>query len=256
MNFYEAIILGIVEGITEFLPISSTGHLILTARLLGLHQSEFVKTFQIAIQLGAVLAVIVLYGPNLLLKKDILKRVLVAFLPTAVVGFIFYKFIKKILLNNTEVVLWAMLIGGVLIILFEYFYKEIKWAKQISEISFKRVFFIGFCQSLAIIPGLSRSAATIIGGLMMGIPRKTIVEFSFLLAIPTMSAATLFDLINIADSFSLGQYLVLSVGFFVSFVVAIFSIKFLLRFIQKNDFIFFGAYRIILALSFWLFFMV
>lgn len=251
MDLFHALILGIVEGISEFLPISSTGHLILASKLLGLPNSEFIKTFEISIQLGAILSVVVLYGRTFLVDIKILQRVAVAFIPTAILGFIFYKMIKKYLLGNGMVVVWALFIGGVFLIIFELWHREKNDLRgDLREISFKKAFCIGIFQSLAMVPGVSRSAATIIGGLMLGLKRRTIVEFSFLLAVPTMTAAAGLDLLKNAESFTLQEMMLLSVGFIASFIVALGSIKFLLQFIKHNNFIAFGVYRIVVAVLF------
>ncbi len=251
MSFLAIIILGIVEGITEFLPVSSTGHLILMARFLGLTQTEFLKSFEIAIQLGAILSVVVLYWRSLLTDKEILRRITVAFFPTAILGLIFYKVIKKFLLGNHFIVVWALLLGGVFLVVFELLYRERENAKDvITAITFKQSFLIGVFQSLAMIPGVSRAAVTIIGGLMLGVKRKTIIEFSFLLAVPTMISAVALDLAKTASSFTSGQLVYLVIGFIVSFATAILAIKFLLSFVKRNNFIPFGIYRIILALLF------
>lgn len=252
MDLLKAIIFGIVEGITEFLPISSTGHLILTARLLGISQTDFLKSFEIAIQLGAILSVVVLYWRSLLVDLKVLRRVITAFIPTAIIGLIFYKVLKGFLLGSNAVVLWSLFLGGIFLIIFELIYCERQKATEgLSDISYLQSFLIGIFQSIAIIPGISRSAATIYGGLILGLKRRTIVEFSFLLAVPTMLAATSFDLVKTAATFSIGQFIFLLIGFVTSFVVALFSIKFLLNFIKRHNFIYFGIYRIIIALLFW-----
>jgi undecaprenyl-diphosphatase len=249
MNLVTAVIFGVVEGITEFLPISSTGHLILTANLLKTPQTEFLKSFEIAIQLGAILSVVVLYWKSFLVKVPVLKKLTVAFIPTAVIGLLLYKTLKSFLLGNSGVVLWSLAIGGIFIIVFEIFYRQKENAiEDISSISYPKAFLIGIFQSIAIIPGVSRSAATIIGGLILGLKRKAIVEFSFLLAVPTMLAATVFDLTKSAGSFNSGQLIYLVVGFVVSFITALFAIKFLLYFIKNHNFIPFAIYRIVLAL--------
>ena len=253
MNIIQAVILGIVEGVTEFLPISSTGHLMLSGKLLGLVQTEFLKSFEIAIQLGAILSVVVLYRKTLLKGMEIWKRVLVAFLPTACIGLILYKVLKRFLLANNAVVLWSLFLGGIFLIIFELLHREkASSANEIKSISYKQAACIGFFQSIAIIPGVSRSAATIIGGLALGLKRKTIVEFSFFLAIPTMLAATSWDLLHSAATFNRQEFFVLGVGFSVSFLVAIIAIKFLLAFIKQHNFVSFGVYRIIAAVIFWL----
>ncbi len=256
ITFFHTIILGIVEGVTEFLPISSTAHLILTSSLLHISQTNYQKSFEIAIQLGAILAVFVLYWRSFLVEFEVLKRVVVAFIPTGIIGLLFYKIVKNYLLGNTSVVLWSLFIGGILIILFELFHKEpfshlSTDEANITDITYKQAILIGLFQSIAIIPGVSRAASTIIGGLLLGLRRKTIVEFSFLLAMPTMLAATGLDLLKNYKEFSSGQFGYLGMGFAVSFITAFFSIKFLLRYIKTHDFKSFGIYRIAIALLFW-----
>ena len=257
MTVFETIILGIVEGFTEFLPISSTGHLILASYLLRMEQSDFLTSFQIAIQLGAILSVVVLYFKKFLLNTEVIKRIAVAFLPTAVVGFLLYGLIKNVLLGSTAIVLWSLLLGGVALILFELWYrsKELTNERSVVDISYSHCFFIGLFQAIAVIPGVSRTGATILGGLWLGVPRKTIVEFSFLLALPTMAGATGLDMLKNASSFSYDQFGILAVGFIVSFITAVLAIKFLLSFTQKHTFISFGIYRIILAIVFLSFFL-
>lgn len=252
MDIVQAVILAIVEGITEFLPISSTGHLILTAKLLSIAQTEFIKSFEIAIQLGAILAVVVLYGRTLCGDVEVLKRVLAAFVPTAIVGFALYRLIKNIFMGSEHVVLISLFLGGAALIVFEKFYNEKQEHKeQIKDITYRQAVTIGLFQALSVVPGVSRAAATIVGGLLLGVRRKTIVEFSFLLAIPTMLAATGYDLLKTGAAFSKDQLLTLSLGFFVAFCVALFVIKFFLRFIKAHDFTIFGIYRIIIAVIFW-----
>lgn len=255
MSFIQVIILSIVEGITEFLPISSTGHLILISNFLKIPQTEFVKSFEIIIQLGAIFAVAVLYWRTILFKKEIWLKVLTAFLPTAILGFTLYKMIKSYLLGNTWVTLWALFLGGIALIILEKIYKEDKnKLEKIDQLSFKQAFIIGLFQSISMIPGVSRAAATIFGGLFSGLKRKEAVEFSFLLAIPTMFAATGLDLVKSSFSFSGNQWLLLIIGFIGAFITAILAVKYFLRFIQKHTFISFGIYRIILALIFWWYF--
>jgi undecaprenyl-diphosphatase len=251
MNLLQALIFGIVEGITEFLPVSSTGHLILTAKVLGLEQSEFIKSFQIVIQLGAILAVVLLYWKKLILDRKVMARILTAFFPTAVLGLIFYKVIKQFFMESQLIVLGALFFGGIFLIIFELVYRQRADAlSEIEDISYSKCFAIGLFQSVAFIPGVSRAAATIIGGLVLGLKRKTIVEFSFLLAVPTMLAATVLDLVNCAGTFSLNQFIFLAVGFISSFIMAMLGIKFLLFLIKNHSFIPFGIYRIILSALF------
>ncbi len=253
MSIFSALILAIIEGITEFLPISSTGHLVLTANLLQIPQSEFVKSFEIFIQLGAILSVVFLYWQTLTTKKDVWLRVLAAFLPTAVIGFLLYKIIKAFLLGNTMVTLVALLVGGILLIVFEKMHKEkTEHAGEIEDISLKQAFFIGLVQAVSVIPGVSRAGATVIGALFLGVKRKTAVEFSFLLAIPTMLAATALDLTKTSLSFTTYEVIILFIGFITSFAVALFTVKFFLQFIRNHTFAWFGVYRIVLAVLYWL----
>jgi undecaprenyl-diphosphatase len=250
MTAFQALVLGIVDGLTEFLPISSTGHLILAAKLLGLAQTDFQKSFEIVIQLGAIGAVVVLYWRQFL-RPEVLTRVVVAFLPTGAIGLVLYPLVKSYLLGNESVVLLALFLGGVILIVFEVFYREPSGAAPgIKSITYLQAISIGLFQAVAIVPGVSRSGATIVGGLAMGLTRGTIVEFSFLLAVPTMLAATGLDLVKNASSFSVGQSGALAVGFVASFIVAMLSIKLLLAYVRTRTFIAFGIYRIAAAAMF------
>ncbi len=249
MSVIQAFILGIVEGITEFLPISSTAHLAITSKLIGLTQSNFVKSFEIVIQFGAILSVAYLYWQKII--KDIrwVKKLAIAFIPTAIIGFLLYKIIKNIFMEDYTLMVWSLIIGGVIMIIFEMTHKESKEElDELEELTTKKCLAIGLFQALAVIPGVSRSAATIIGGLILGIKRKTIVEFSFLLAVPTMLAASVYDLSKNTSDFNRGNIGVLAIGLIVSFCVALASIKFLLNYVRKNNFIPFGIYRIIIGI--------
>ena len=257
MNIFHAIILGIVEGITEFLPISSTGHMILASKLLGIPETDFLKTFEIFIQLGAILAVVVLYFRRLITSRDTIKKVIVSFIPTAILGLIFHDFVKKYLLASPLVVSISLIVGGILIIWFEK--QNSKRHSKLSikngssndlDISYIQAIKIGFYQSIAMIPGVSRSAATIIGGQISGISRMEIVEFSFLLAIPTMFAASVLDLYKGVGEIGQNEIVLLSVGFVTAFIVAIIAIKSFINFIQKHTFVSFAVYRIIIGVLF------
>jgi undecaprenyl-diphosphatase len=250
--FIASLVLGLVEGITEFLPISSTGHLILTQSILKIQSTEFWKTFDIFIQLGAILAVVILYWKKVLQSRQLFKKILIAFLPTAIIGLIAYKIIKKILLGNDLIVLISLFIGGWLIIYFEKWYsrKKVSMEKltKLEDISTLQALKIGLFQTLAMIPGVSRSGATILGGLFLGIERQAIVEFSFLLAVPTMTAATGLDLFKSGLNISPDQWQYMLIGFFASFLTALLAIKFLINYVRLNNFKIFGWYRIIVAL--------
>ncbi len=253
MDYIQALILSFVEGITEFLPISSTGHLILTSKLLNIAQTDFVKSFEIIIQLGAILSIVTLYWKTITTSIKIWQRILVSFIPTAILGFIFYGFIKQVLIGNVYVTLWALFFGGILLIILEKVYKEqAHHLDNIEELSLKKAIIIGVVQSFSMIPGISRAASTIFGGLFVGLKRRTAVEFSFLLAIPTMAAATVLDLKESDFNFSSYEWSLLSVGFAGAFITAYFTVKFFLKYIQNHSFVVFGIYRIVLSLLFWL----
>jgi undecaprenyl-diphosphatase len=256
MTIIHSLILGIVEGITEFLPISSTAHLALVSNfILRIPTTEFSKSFDIIIQLGAILAVLSLYWKKFL-DWEVIKRLFVAFVPTAIIGLIFYKLVKGFFLESYMVIIWSLIIGGCLLMVFELFHKEKLLASdEIKKISYKKCLLIGLFQSLAIVPGVSRAAATIVGGLILGLKRRAIVEFSFLLAVPTMAAATALDIYKSVHNFTKHESGLLLIGFLTSFVVAIGAIKFLLQYIQKRDFKPFAIYRIVIGLFFlWLLF--
>ncbi|MBI4157814.1 undecaprenyl-diphosphate phosphatase, partial [Candidatus Woesebacteria bacterium] len=173
MNLFQALILSVVEGFTEFLPISSTGHLILVGDLLKIIQTDFVKTFEISIQLGAILAVVYLYWKKLTINIELWKKIIAAFIPSAVVGFIFYSFIKNILIGNSTVVLVSLFLGGLALIFLEKVHKEKTNEQKFESISYKNALIIGFFQSISVVPGVSRAAATIAGGMLTGLNRKT-----------------------------------------------------------------------------------
>ena len=246
MDFLHVVILSVVEGLTEFLPISSTGHLILTSELLGIGTTEFTKTFEIAIQLGAIMSVVVLYFKKLT-DLALLTKLAVAFLPTAIVGFVLYPFIKGFLLESSGVTLWALLLGGMVLISFK------KDNAKTKQLGIKDAFIIGVFQSASVVPGVSRAAATIIGGLFSGLNRKTATEFSFLLAVPTMFAATGYDLYKSSGILNSQNLPVLASGFILSFIFAAIAVKFFVNYVKSHDFKIFGIYRILLALAFWVF---
>jgi undecaprenyl-diphosphatase len=252
LSVFHAFILGIVEGLTEFLPVSSTAHLDLARHAMKLPETEYIKSFEIIIQLGAILSVVVLYWKKFF-NWELLTKLVVAFIPTGVLGLTLYKVIKGYLLGNMTVILAALIIGGVLLILFERYHNKSDTEVDFSEITYKRALLIGLFQSIAMVPGVSRSAATIVGGSMIGISKRTIVEFSFMLAVPTMAAATGLDLLQNYENLST-NFLALAVGFVVSFITAIIAIKSFLTFVKKKAFSAFGWYRIVLAVVFFFLF--
>lgn len=248
----NALILGIVEGITEFLPISSTGHLILAAKALAVPSSDFLKSFEIIIQLGATTAVVALYAPRLIANRKRLLTILAAFAPVAAIGFLAYPLVKSFLLGSVNTVVWALFIGGVALIAFEFFHAKRK-KPELVYLTYRHAMLIGLFQSVALIPGVSRSAATIVGALLLGYKREAAVEFSFLLAIPTMLAASGYDLYKTGAAFSADQASLLAIGFGAAFITALLAVRWLLRFIKGHTFTAFGVYRIALAAVFFLF---
>jgi len=254
MTPLSALLLGLIEGFTEFLPISSTGHLIIAEKLLSLHSSPFVTSFTIAIQIGAILAVFVLYGQKLLVSRILPLRIFAAFIPTAICGTILYGVVKNLFLGNSTITLAAMFLGGIVLLLFELFLlPQAHYPNSLDTITYRQAIGIGLIQSFAMVPGVSRSAASIIGGLSLGLPRKTAVEFSFLLAIPTMVAATSLDLVKSGAAFSRNDWFLLVVGAITAFFTALAAIRWFLRFLQCHTFIPFALYRILAAPVFWWF---
>ncbi len=246
MTIIHALIIGLVEGITEFLPISSTAHLDLARQLLQIPATDFAKSFEIIIQLGAIGAVIFVYWHKILTNfRSYFRLLSIAFLPAAVIGLIAYDFIKTFLLGHNLIMALSLIIGGLIIYLIEIFNRPSSQDK-ISNLS---AFQIGLCQCLAMIPGVSRAGATIMGGLALGLKRETIVEFSFLLAIPTMLAATGLDMIKSNFAFSSHEWLLLSVGIITAFASALLVIKLFLRYIAHHNFIYFSLYRIALGIT-------
>lgn len=250
MSALQAIIIAIIEGLTEFLPVSSTGHMILASSLMQLQEDEFAKTFEIAIQLGAILSVLVLYYKRFLKSFTIYLKLFAAFVPTGAMGFIFYKSIKQYLFNTLTVSI-SLIAGGILLILLD------KWSektnsrlKDIENISLAGAIKIGFIQCLSMIPGVSRSAATIFGGIANGFNRVQAAEFSFLLAIPTMMAATGYDLIKNKEHLDADKMYLLVIGLAVAFIVAIISVKAFVKLLTRFGFKHFGYYRIIIGILF------
>jgi len=248
----SALILGLIEGATEFLPVSSTGHLIIAGQLLGFNDDKG-KVFEIAIQLAAILAVVWEYRQRLghvlasMTREEASQRfalnLAVAFMPAAVIGFLFIKQIKHYLFN-ANVVAVALIAGGLLILWAERRQHVVR-VREVEDMRWQDALKVGFAQALAIIPGTSRSGATIIGGLFFGLSRKAATEFSFFLAIPTMFAATLYDVYKHWSLFSLADLPVFAVGAVASFVSAFLCVRWLLRFVSSHDFSIFAWYRIV-----------
>ena len=250
MGFLEIIILGLVEGATEFLPVSSTGHLILASALMQLQSTAFLKTFDVVIQLGAILAIVWIYAKRFLTSFNIYLKLLVAFIPTGIIGFLAYKTIKAYLFSPLVVAV-SLILGGVILILLDNYVekKESEW-DDVEDISYKNAFFIGLIQCFSMIPGVSRAAATIIGGAFNGFNKKQAAEFSFLLAVPTMFAASGYDLLKTEMAFSQENIIMLLIGMLVAFVSAWVAVKLFLKIISRFGFKHFGYYRIVIGMIF------
>jgi len=247
MSIIDSIILSIVEGITEFLPISSTAHMIITSALLGLKQTVTNVAFEVIIQLGATLAIVMIYLDKINFKEvELWKKVILAFFPLAIIGFLLRHQIKE--LFNLYTVAWMFIIGGIIFFIVEKFYKEEKVKiNKVEKVNYIQAFIIGFFQVFALIPGTSRSGATIVGGMLSGLSRKTAADFSFLLAIPTMFAASGYEFVKNISSFKEQNLIVLGVGFVVSFISCYVTVKWFLNFVKKYTLIPFGIYRIVVG---------
>ena len=249
MTVWDSIILGIVEGFTEFLPISSTGHMIAVGEFLGIEQTNVNKAFEVIIQFAAILAVILTYPSKFTFKHiDLWTKVIIAFLPIAALGFIFSKQVKAMF--SIEIVAWMFIIGGIIFLIVEKFYKENEThTLDVEDVTYKQAIWIGIAQIFALIPGTSRAGASIIGAMLVGLNRKTSAEFSFLLAFPVMCATTAYDLLKHHEELLVGGNLLnLAVGFVVSFIVAFLTIKLFLKFLEKFTFVAFGIYRILFGI--------
>ncbi|SFV58080.1 Undecaprenyl-diphosphatase [hydrothermal vent metagenome] len=245
MDIIQAIIIGIIEGFTEFLPISSTGHMIVASEFLGIEQSAVVKAYEVIIQFSAILAVILFYRDKINLKEiELWQKIISAFLPLALIGFLLKDWVKEIFTVST--VAWMFIIGGVIFIIVEQFHKdEESESKDIEEVSWRQAMIIGFGQVLSLVPGTSRAGSTIIAGMLSGVNRKASTEFSFLLAIPVMMAVSGYDLLKHYDEFIGANLTAFVVGFVVAFGVAYLTIKLFIVFLQRFTFVAFGIYRIL-----------
>jgi len=244
MTWIEALIIAIVEGITEFLPVSSTGHMIITEGVLGMKSNDFVQAFLINIQFGAILSVVALYWKRFFQSWDFYFKLFVAFLPAAFFGLLLNDYIES-LLESVYVVAIMLIVGGVVLVFVD------KWFTKFDEnqlVSYPRALKIGLFQVLAMVPGVSRSAATIIGGMAQGLNRKTAAEFSFFLAVPTMFAASAYKLLKNYEAINADNISILIFGNVVAFFVALFAIKSFINYLTKHGFAIFGYYRIIVGL--------
>ena len=246
MTIFDSIILGIIEGFTEFLPISSTGHLIVASEFLGIDQTAVTKAYEVIIQFAAIFAVIFNYKDKFTIKHiDLWTKIFLAFIPIGAVGFLFSSQIKE--LFSIQIVATMFIIGGIIFLIVEKFFipNETHLIDDVEKVTIKQSLVIGFAQIFALIPGTSRAGSTIIGALLVGLSRKASAEFSFLLAFPVMSAVTAYDLLKHYKEFSDANLVTLGVGFVVSFIVAYLTIKLFLKFLESFTFVAFGVYRII-----------
>jgi len=249
MTIFDSVILGTIEGFTEFLPISSTGHLIVASHFLGINQTAVTKAYEVIIQFAAILAVVLNYKEKFSLKKiELWKKLILAFIPIGAVGFLFSHQIKA--LFSVEIVAIMFIVGGIVFLLVEKFYipKERSYIDNVEDVTYKQSVWIGVAQIFALVPGTSRAGSSIIGALLVGLSRKASAEFSFLLAVPVMSAVTGYDLLKHYHEFSNANLITLAIGFVVAFIVAFVTIKLFLKFLEKFTFVAFGIYRILFGL--------
>jgi undecaprenyl-diphosphatase len=248
LSILQSVILAIIEGLTEFLPVSSTGHMIIGSSVMGIASLSFTKVFTVAIQLGAILSVVVLYWKRFFQSMDFYFKLIVAFIPAVIFGLLFSKKIDA-LLERVDVVGYTLLLGGIFFLVVDRIFRKTETAGK-SEVNYPSAFRIGLFQVIAMIPGVSRSAATIIGGLTQKLNRKTAAEFSFFLAVPTMFAATakkLYDFYKEGGGFTGEEIKLLAIGNIVAFIVAIFAIRFFIDLLTRYGFRIFGFYRIIVG---------
>lgn len=248
MHMFEVFILSLVEGLTEFLPVSSTGHLILTSFFMGIQEEGFVKSFNIIIQFGAILSVLVLYWKRFLPNLEFYKKLFIAFLPAAVIGLAVKSKIDQIL-DSVVIVAVALIIGGVILVWSDYYFKEAEKnpRQKIVSLSWKDCLKLGLIQCFAFIPGVSRSAATILGGLYLGLSRKEAAEFSFFLAVPTLTGAAFIKSLGVIKTIEQDQIFLLFSGVVLSFFFALLAIKFFITIVSRYGFKHFGYYRIVLG---------
>src|ERR1700760_4247369 len=250
MNIIHVIILAIIEGLTEFLPVSSTGHMVIASSLMGISKDEFVKLFEVVIQLGAILAVVVLYFKRFVQSVDFYIKLVIAVIPAVILGLLLKKYIDK-LLESPLVVAVAFVVGGIILLFVDDWFNrpDINEEKKINHITALK---IGFFQCLAMIPGVSRSAASIVGGMSQKLTRKAAAEFSFFLAVPTMFGATIKDLWDFNKDYKAGKFpnldihqdiMYLIIGSVIAFVVALMAIRTFITFLEKKGFKVFGIYR-------------
>ncbi|MEI6532753.1 MAG: undecaprenyl-diphosphate phosphatase [Candidatus Roizmanbacteria bacterium] len=253
MDIFHSVILGIVEGLTEFLPISSTFHLIFASKLLKIPDSEFLQMFEVVIQSGAILAVVILYVKELLKNRDLLKLTIVSFIPTAIIGLVLYKVIKGFFFHANWLMISVFMIVGIIFFLIEFLIKKefVKPSKELNKLTIKDAIIIGLVQSLAVIPGVSRAGSVLVGMMILGYKREESAKYSFILAIPTILAASVLDLYKSKEvllSVGGANFISLFIGFVVAFISAFFVMKWFIGYLKSNSLVAFGIYRIVIGI--------
>lgn len=252
MNILQVLVLSLVEGVTEFLPVSSTYHLILSANLLGIAQNEFAKLFEVFIQSGAILSIVFLYGRTILKDTELMKKTILSFIPTAVIGFLMYKIIKNVFFESGfETTLIFICVGAVFLILeFLVLKKHVHLTKDLKSLSYRNAFLVGLIQSAAIIPGISRAGAVIVAMMILGYKRSESARYSFMLSIPTIFAASFYDVYKMRETVlnNLNNAGLLILGFAGAFVSSYIVVRWLIGYLQRNSLALFGWYRIVLGI--------
>lgn len=249
MTSIDAIILGLVEGITEFLPVSSTGHLVLAGHFMNLESNDFTKAFDVIIQFGAIISVLFLYFRKLIQKPKLIQWMILGFIPTAIIGFLLKNWVDQFL-ESTQLVAWALILGGFLLIWIDHWYDKSRYErKSLADLSTKDSLLLGVYQCAALIPGVSRSGATIFSGMLLKYDKKEATEFSFLLALPTLTAASLYKLFKIREHLHFEKSGLLLIGTLVAFISAWLAVKFFVRIVGQYGFKYFGYYRILLGVT-------
>lgn len=250
MEIWQAFTLGIIEGLTEFLPISSTFHLIFAGKLLNIEPSNFLKFFEVFIQAGGVLAVLTLYAKELRNNHSVTKKVFISFIPTTIISFLFYSTIKNFFFETDWLMIGAFLVVGLIFIIYEQWYKKYpSKGKNIADLTTKQAILIGIGQALAVLPGVSRAGAVILTMMILGQKRSEAAKYSFLLAVPTICAAAGYDTLKMIgqDPFSSQEVLLMGIGFITAFITAFFVLKWFIAYLQKNTLTNFGIYRLFVA---------
>lgn len=257
MDFLHAILLGAIEGFTEFLPISSTFHLIWTAKILGIPHTDGLKLFEVVVQSGTILAVLWLFRKTILTNRKLLTLIFLSFFPTAVIGFFLYAMIKQFFFENYVLQVGVFALFGFIFIAYELLYAKKSYNKQANDINGKEALLIGVAQSLAVIPGVSRAGIVLLTMMLFGVKRPEAAVYSFLLAIPTILMATLYDLYKMRDIVIASDtlHIALLIGFITAFMSAVIIIQWFIRFLSHRSLLFFGIYRIVLAFILLIFFL-